>query len=172
MKYKPGDKVKIVSEPPEGLNWNDEMDKYLGKVMTIKNIWYGKSYLMIEDDSEWLWYDSMIAGLASEEQETPLSYQEAVRTFKKICNSTAECTDCLLGSDNNGAQTSCHYFIKNYPEKAEPIAKKWLAEHPVKTNEQKCNEMFLETFGVPYATALMDINWWQEEYIEPKEEKE
>ena len=21
-------------------------------------------------------------------------------------------------------------------------------------------------------TALMDINWWQEEYIEPKEEKE
>ena len=104
--------------------------------------------------------------------DKPLNYQEAIRTFKKICNSTAECTDCPLGSDNNGAQTSCHYFIKNYPEKAEPIAKKWLAEHPVKTNEQKCNEMFLETFGVPYATALMDINWWQEEYIEPKEEKE
>ena len=32
--------------------------------------------------------------------------------------------------------------------------------------------MFLETFDVPYATAFMNINWWQEEYIEPKEEKE
>ena len=32
--------------------------------------------------------------------------------------------------------------------------------------------MFLETFGMPYATAFMNINWWQEEYIEPKEEKE
>ena len=102
--------------------------------------------------------------------DKPLAYQEAMRTYKKICNSTAECTDCPLGSDNNGIQTSCNYFIRDYPEKAEPILKKWLAEHL--TNEQKCNEMFLETFGVPYATALMDINWWQEEYIEPKEEKE
>lgn len=99
--------------------------------------------------------------------DKPLSYQEAIRTFKKICNSTAKCINCPLSSDNNGAQTSCHYFIKIYPEKAEPIAKKWLAKQPAKTNEQKYNEMFLETFGVPYTKVITDINWWREEYVKP-----
>lgn len=167
MKYKPGDKVKIVSEPPEGLNWNDEMDKYLGKVMTIKNV-LTRNYKMEEDKGEWFWGNGMIVGLASEEQETPLSYQEAIRTYKKICNSTTECIDCPLDSDNNGTQTSCNYFIRDYTEKAEPILKKWLAEHPFKTNRDMHNEMFLKTFGIDYETALMDHKWWQEEYIEPE----
>lgn len=171
MKYKPGDKVRIVSEKTEEMGWNSEMNKYLGKTMTVEKV-FRNYYNMVEDEGQWFWDDDMIEGFASEEQETPLGYQEAIRTYKKICNSTTECIDCPLDSDNNGTQTTCNYFIRDYTEKAEPILKKWLAEHPVKTNEQKCNEMFLETFGVPYATALMDINWWQEEYIEPKEEKE
>ena len=33
-----------------------------------------------------------------------------------------------------------------------------------KTNEQKINEMFLETFGISYATALAHPDWWQQEY--------
>lgn len=36
MKYKVGDRVRIVSETTEGMNWIGEMDVYLGKVMTIK----------------------------------------------------------------------------------------------------------------------------------------
>ena len=73
MMYKKGDRVRIVSEPPEGLkglNWNDEMDKYLGKVMTIKRVLniLTDSYKMVEDenDGDWFWDDNMIAGLASE----------------------------------------------------------------------------------------------------------
>ena len=42
------------------------------------------------------------------------------------------------------------------------LAKKKIAT--VKTNEQKCNEMFLETFGISYATALVHPDWWQQEY--------
>lgn len=33
-KYKVGDKVRIVSKRPQK-NWNPNMDKYLGKTMTI-----------------------------------------------------------------------------------------------------------------------------------------
>lgn len=65
MKYKKGDRLRIVSESPDGLNWNDKMDTYLGKVMTVGGLFYN-GYKMAEDKGEWYWYDSMIAGLASE----------------------------------------------------------------------------------------------------------
>lgn len=38
MKYKVGERVRIVSETTEEMNWVSEMDMYLGRVMTIKNI--------------------------------------------------------------------------------------------------------------------------------------
>lgn len=57
-------------------------------------------------------------------EDKPLGYQEAIKTYKKICKSTAECIKCPLDSDNNGTQTSCKYFISEYTEKAEPILKK------------------------------------------------
>lgn len=70
MKYKVGDRVRIVSETTEGMNWISEMDVYLGKVMTIKNIIsgliFGGRYKMAEDDGEYYWDDSMIVDLASE----------------------------------------------------------------------------------------------------------
>lgn len=65
MKYKKGDRVRIVSKPPKGLNWASEMNVYLGRVMTIKNI-LTRGYKMVEDKGEWFWGNGMIAGLASE----------------------------------------------------------------------------------------------------------
>lgn len=286
MKYKVGDRVRIVSEPPEGLkglNWNDEMDKYLGKVMTIKRVLniLTDSYKMVEDenDGDWFWDDNMIAGLASEvpfdfgawkgkdvcmhcktreeakdfcremdkagltwhsgtsyllknhfgpyeeqtcycfnkgiynntlhakdegytilewsdyrstepkgEQEKtvevktedkPLGYQEAIKTYKKICKSTAECIKCPLDSDNNGTQTSCKYFISEYTEEAEPILKKWLAEHPVKTNRDKLIEVFGEIQKYDdecehhcSTRPCQSCDWWLQEYVEPYKEEE
>lgn len=60
MKYKVGDKVRIVSKWTEGCNPNPEggMDKWLGKVMTIHSIELD-CYKMKEDISEhvngWFW---------------------------------------------------------------------------------------------------------------------
>ena len=96
--------------------------------------------------------------------DKPLSYQEAMKMYKRICNSATKCKDCPLSSDNNGIQQPCQYLIRAYSEKAELILKKWLAEHPIEINEQKINEMFLETFGISYATALAHPDWWQQEY--------
>lgn len=75
MMYKVGDRVRIVSETTEEMNWVSEMDVYLGRVMTIKSITsgliFGDRYIMAEDKGRWFWSDSMIAGLAS---ETPFDF--------------------------------------------------------------------------------------------------
>lgn len=275
MKYKKGDRLRIVSESPDGLNWNDKMDTYLGKVMTVGGLFYN-GYKMVEDEGEWYWYDTMIAGLASEipfdfgawkyknacmhcrsreeaedfcnemhkagltwhngtsylpknyfepyeeqtcycfnkgtydntlhakdkgytilewsdyrgteppkdeEQEKtmsksdnkPLSFQETMDIYKRLCEHHRKrnsCRECPVGSFKNYTGKMCRDFLIENTDKAEPILKEWIAEHPFKTNEQKCNEMFLEVFGVQYATALMDPNWWKQKYVEPYKEKE
>ena len=73
-KYKVGDKVRIVSERPQKY-WNPEMDKYLGKAMTIieSGINPNGVYYHMKDSKDfdfyWYWYEDMIAGLA--EQKKP-----------------------------------------------------------------------------------------------------
>ena len=72
-KYKCGDKVRIVGHRTYNMNPSGEMDKWLGKVMTIRGFsWFG--YWMEEDYGEylgdgWMWDDSMISGLAEPERE-------------------------------------------------------------------------------------------------------
>ena len=69
MKYEVGDKVRIVSEAPKK-NWVDEMDVYLGRVMTIKSV-LTRDYKMVEDEGKWFWDDGVIVDLAS---ETPFDF--------------------------------------------------------------------------------------------------
>lgn len=279
MKYKIGDKVRIVSKTTEEMNWTDEMDVYLGRVMTIKHTGrsiFNEHYKMAEDNGDYYWDDSLIVGLASEtsfdfnawkgkdvcmhckteeesedfrkvmnkaglrwssgssyllwscfepygeqtcycfnkgtyestvrakdkgytilewseyrsteppkdeeqeEQEKtmetkiddkPLSYQKAVKIRKMICREHGNCNDCPLDEKNNGLNEFCSDAFGQHPNETEKILKKWVAEHIV-TNEDKCNEMFLEVFGMQYATALMDTNWWKQKYVDPFEEKE
>ena len=69
MKYKVGDKVRIVKKK-NGACWApyNEMDKWLGKIMTIRYACNSR-YKMEEDISEydgngWTWYEDMIESLA------------------------------------------------------------------------------------------------------------
>jgi hypothetical protein len=73
-KYKVGDKVRIVDHRTFSMSRSGEMDKWLGKTMTIREITYFKNYFMEEDKCErngmgWMWDDEMISGLA--EQKKP-----------------------------------------------------------------------------------------------------
>ena len=70
MKYKSGDKVKIVSDTTGSISFNNNglMDKWLGQTMTIHKI-VGTGilarYKMVEDEGRWFWQDNMIESLVN-----------------------------------------------------------------------------------------------------------
>ena len=74
-KYKVGDKVRIVGYRTVHMNHSGGMDKWLGKVMTIRSVdRFLPGYWMEEDYGEnigcgWAWEDDMISGLAEPERE-------------------------------------------------------------------------------------------------------
>lgn len=62
---KPGDKVQIVEERTAGMNSLGAMDKWLGKIMTVKCFAYSDRIRMEEDQNEnyyngWCWNKDMI----------------------------------------------------------------------------------------------------------------
>ena len=73
MAYKVGDKVRIVDHRTDNMHHFGKMDKWLGKVMTIRECLL-PGYWMEEDSGEnvgfgWRWDDDMISGLAEPERE-------------------------------------------------------------------------------------------------------
>ena len=86
LKYKPGDRVRIVSKWPSDSLYNREgrMDRWLGKVMTIRSTTQNEAYHMYEDQNEyggdgWFWYPNMIAGLAQPQPIPALNISLAPR---------------------------------------------------------------------------------------------
>lgn len=84
-----------------------------------------------------------------------------------------------MGSFKNHTNKVCRDFIINNSDTAEPILKKWLAEHPVKTNMDKLIEVFGEIQKYDgrcknhcSTIPCKSCNWWQREYVEPFEGKE
>ena len=121
MKYKVGDKVRIVSEKV-GDNWNDSMNKWLGKVMTIEEI-CGGGYRMIEDKGEklqilnlgWFWEEYMIECKVEDENQKPVTNyeyykdklkdldignycEEVYETLFNKCCEDLECHDCVCNT--------------------------------------------------------------------------
>lgn len=83
-KYKVGDKVRIVNRRTISMNCNGEMDKWLGKTMTIRKVLYDSVYRMREDKSEcngrgWMWHGEMISGLAEPEKPTDENLSVTIR---------------------------------------------------------------------------------------------
>ena len=122
MKYKIGDRVRIVSKRVYGMNREGKMDRWLCQVMTISGIevfFYDVYYKMKEDDGRWCWNENMIVGLA----EPELTVAEALRTFFEMCTNSV-CRNCELGS-----YIPCNRWVRDNPEKALEICMKWKADH-------------------------------------------
>lgn len=88
-KYKVGDKVRIVSKNPNAIGFTDEMEKYLGKTLTVLKVHerpYGLSTYNFKEAtvgnpsmdlprkvSHWNFVESWISGPADGAPEEPLS---------------------------------------------------------------------------------------------------
>lgn len=129
MKYKAGDKVRIVSKWGKGCHENadGQMDKWLGKVMTIMCVDCNrKCYKMIEDESEqdgygWYWYENSIEGLACENKIviTTDGTETLARLYdgnKVIKTTTAKCSPDDNFSFETGAKIAFERLI-DYAEK-------------------------------------------------------
>lgn len=84
-KYKVGDKVRIVSKNPNAIGFTDDMEKYLGKTLTVIKVWersYGHPTYNFKEATagnpsmdlprkvfHWSFAESWISGLAEPERE-------------------------------------------------------------------------------------------------------
>lgn len=80
MKYKVGDKVRIVKEK-KSIYWNMQglMDEWLGEVMTIAEA-STFFYRMQEDNGRWVWKDDMIEGRAEMKKSYLIAGRHVVET--------------------------------------------------------------------------------------------
>lgn len=88
-KYKVGDKVRIVNHRTFLMNLYGEMDKWLGKTMTIREVSADGIYFMEEDKHEhygkgWAWCDSMISGLAEPEFSVSIRFHDRLTVAELI----------------------------------------------------------------------------------------
>lgn len=89
-KYQVGDKVRIVDKWKDGCyqNLHGKMDKWLGKVMTIrKHSGYTEVWQMEEDKKEhrgdgWYWTEQSIAGLAETENKIVITTDGSTTTAR------------------------------------------------------------------------------------------
>lgn len=104
-KYKVGDKVRIVDHRTDNMHHFGKMDKWLGKVMTIRERLLS-GYWMEEDYGEnigfgWRWDDDMISGLAEPAREP---YTVELRFDGMITTATLK----RGGRDVKTAETRCN----------------------------------------------------------------
>lgn len=130
MKYKVGDKVRVIS----GLvvdgaygNWEftEKMKKFKGKSVTISEVC--QDYYRIKEDEEYGYYtDEMF------ESVEEMSAEEAIRLYAKVCNDS-NCYACPVYEKSG--ECGCEEFAINHPEEVIECLKQWKADHEKKDVE-------------------------------------
>lgn len=139
-KYKIGDKVRIVSERTAE-HWNPQMDKWLGRVMTIRkdeaDIVTGEhfGYKMEEDLKEglygWFWWDDMIAGRANPDRSSLIveiqfdgntTRATLIKDGREVKSAEARCSPSDTFDRGEGAKVAVNRLFakKEKPKKEEP----------------------------------------------------
>lgn len=134
MKYKVGDKVRVIS----GLivdgaygNWGftEKMKKYKGKSVTISEVC--QDYYRIKEDEEYGYYtDEMF------EPVEEVSAEEAIRLQGEICMSLM-CRECPIDKLRGDSHLECAEFRAKHPEEIVKILKQWKKDHEKKPIEME-----------------------------------
>ena len=134
MKYKVGDKVRVISILKAGEKYGDKkftkcMEKYRGEVVTISKV-YCNRYCIKEDYEGWYWTDEMFEGLAEDE----LTAEEAIKIQAEMCRSIM-CKDCAIDRLRCDLCCGCDEFRSKNPDKVLEIIKQWKKDHEKKEVE-------------------------------------
>ncbi len=149
-KYKVGDKVRIVSERTAE-HWNPKMDKWLGRVMTIRkdeaDIVTGEhfGYKMEEDQGidkvfGWYWWDDMIAGLANPDRSSLIveiqfdgntTRATLIKDGREVKTAEARCSPSDTFDRGEGAKVAVNRLFakKEKPKKEKATEKPDLKGH-------------------------------------------
>ena len=134
MKYKVGDKVRVISILKAGEKYGDKMftkcmEKYRGEVVTISKV-YCNRYCIKEDYEGWYWTDEMFKGLAEDE----LTAEEAIKIQAEMCRSIM-CKDCTIDRLRYDSHCECAEYRSKNPDKVLEILKQWKKDHEKKEVE-------------------------------------
>lgn len=171
MKYKVGDKVRIVSKwnAHSCQNRGGRMDKWLGKVMTIREI-DGCDYRMVEDQTEngmargWYWNEYCIAGLAPEHTQEIVITTDGKETLarlyedgKVVKTASAKCSPEDTFDFETGAKIAFERLVSK-TEKTETKKPKFEVGKYYKHSEHIDNPFFKTKIGdgVIKITAVKD----------------
>lgn len=136
MKYKVGDKVRVIS----GLvvdgaygNWGftEKMKKYKGKSVTISEVC--QDYYRIKEDEEYGYYTDEMFEPVEEIEE--MSAEEATKILGKICCESEVCAECPI-SEAKG-KMPCQNFRRDKAGEVLEILKQWKADHEKKPIEME-----------------------------------
>lgn len=145
-KYKVGDKVRIVSENPNAIGFTDEMEKYLGKTLTVLKVQekpYGLSTYNFKEATvgnpsmdlprkvfHWNFAESWISGLADSTPEEPLSVHirfcgnltvaELIKDGKAVKVENARCNPKDTYSRAEGARVAVERLFKKKEKPPKP----------------------------------------------------
>lgn len=135
-KYKVGDRVRIVDEWPKegGQNRKGKMDKWLGKVMTVRGFSLFDTYKMAEDTHEndgdgWYWYDRFIAGLANDTDKIVVTSDGKTITAKQydgkkvVKTAKAKCSTADTYDFKEGARLALERLLGKKKEEPVPVPK-------------------------------------------------
>lgn len=140
-KYKVGDKVRIVNRRTILMNKDGKMDKWLGKTMTIREVFLDNLYYMREDESErtgggWIWHDEMISGLAEPEKPADENLSVTIRfcgrmTVAELCKNgrvvkveNARCNPKDTYSRAEGARIAVERLFEKKGKESKPKVSK------------------------------------------------
>lgn len=160
MKYKVGDKVRIVSERPWAFGFPDCMVKYLGKTLTVARV-YARTYAAstyrfeeaVDNGYYWLFDESWISGLVEPKQKpctVELSFDGMITTAtlkrggRDVKTAEARCNPKDTYSRAEGARVAVERLFEKKRKEDKP------KESKPKESRPKVGDKFVVTGNRPH----------------------
>lgn len=146
MKYKVGDKVRIMEDLVTGVSYGgyvavDDMTDMCGNVVTIERVGEVHGYYIEEDPDKYCWTDEMF------EPVEEMSAIEALEILAEICMKQYTCSKCPIQCIDR--QKTCVSIRKENPTEVVKVLEQWKADHekkPIET-EFACVVRVIEDLG-------------------------